>query len=729
MGIAQDETGDVSERVRHLIERSVQTVSFPDRIYAIGGGGRKMVLELLGQDWVAVEAMRGRTDPIRVVFLDTATENEENHEEEIEELKDQINRLEKAFEEETSMQTDVGRIEIESKIITESLNIGSQSALTGDRTVERIKNNTNIDHWWLRPAHTTPTSGGGDIYDVSKGAVKRRGLGKALHYKAMAQGGSSEYKDLLTLRQENDVAIFTGLGGGTGSGIFIDVANRIKDRAGSVSIRLFATMPATTQRDEARNNAFAALGELEHLTLSREEENPFNDVFLIPLEPTEISREQTTHPELTELDRVLAYPLISVYNSDDVDYALGETNTFAPFTVVVPQTIHYNRDEIKSKTEEIKSLLGSWRRALELEHYIFESVGEYLTDQYPDSGSRRTTGLSDSHQAYLTERLERFEQFLTTELFEALELDVDHLRTRLLDEDIYGEDFSPEEHEIGDVLREREMEDLIDSVELFMQTYEIEGGVVDQYGELDVDYLRDVLHTELAHIVEAYELFQRLEAAREVALSSDAGDVATDVHLRLLETVADPTTTRDQRKHRYKRTKDTRDDFGGRVQEIRAEIRETENAITDEREAVEESLEQYVAQFERSVGETLSEYQQLRSLDLSPTVSSFERSMKQYLRNVEDAEDPRAIEERQEVEEAFDEVTRELGAVDSLSTDEFITESELRETLDLVVEARELWEELGDDINSNDGGILSDVFSSGSPDTLQTASTTTFGEN
>ncbi|MFC6722393.1 tubulin-like doman-containing protein [Halovalidus salilacus] len=394
---------ELSGKLEYLLEREVDTVTFPDRIYALGGGGRKMVIEMFSQDWVAVEAMRDRSQDIDVIFMDSASEDAENHAKEVADIREQLDRLEQIMQEETPPDVNVGSFNIKDELITDYVSITNQASLTGEDPIAQIKKHTDAEHWWVQREHLNSVDDRGDFYDVSQGAIKRRALGKALHYKALAQG-TQEYADAMASNiEESEIAIFAGLGGGTGSGTFIDIARKIRSYNQSANIQLFATLPASGQRDQAQANAFAALSELEYLNLSGE--TPFNDIYLFPLEPTDLDGETTANPELRELDRAMTYAVLGVYNATDMDYALSNTLSYSPFTIVIPQVLHYSRDEIKEKKEQIHEVLQIKREILNREYDSIEEIESYLQKHHPNVTPVEGDELSDESRTYLKRRL------------------------------------------------------------------------------------------------------------------------------------------------------------------------------------------------------------------------------------------------------------------------------------------------------------------------------------
>jgi hypothetical protein len=713
------DTAEIPEELSHLIKRDVQHISFPDRIYALGGGGRKMVLEMFEQEWVAIEAMRGRTQDINIIFMDSASENEENHADDVSDLKQKLDYLEQTLQEETPSGVDVGGIEINDRLITEHVNITTRASLTGSETVDEALEHTEAEHWWVSEEHLDATDNSGDFYNVSQGAIKRRALGKALHYKALANGGR-EYRDsMYTAAEESNIAVFTGLGGGTGSGTFIDVARMIRDRNQSANIELFTTLPTSGQRDQAQANAFAALSELEYQSLHGE--TIFNDMYLFPLEPTELRSETTESPELREFDRAMSYAIVGVYNNTDRDFAFANTSSYSPFTVVVPQVLRYNRDEIKRKKEEIHSLLDTKREILNLEYNNFEAVTEYISEFYPNARSVSGSELSDDARQYIIDRLREFEQLITSDLLEKLEIEITDYSTQLL-EDIYGDELDPEVDTLTEVIQRRGIDDIIGDIEFTIERRDISGGRVDNYAEFGDEYVRDIVHTEIYRLKESFDILCRLRGAEKEAIDSSGAEVATDADTKLLETMLVPSFERGAEKKRWRSLDTAKENTKQERDQTTRDLESAKEKLEEERKQFEQATEEYSAEFWSTAEPIISDLITLQEMDVDKAVREFISELEQYAESVSNEEDLTSVRDT-DVTTALEQVKNELdGDLDSeVSQTEGIDisnlEEEVSESLDIVKTLRRRWDEL--ESESSSSGLLDRILGSSGDGTVE----------
>ena len=700
----------ISAELNHLISRDTDKANFPDKIIAIGGGGRKMVLEMFKQDWFALEAMKGRSNDINVAFIDTATENKHNHSVETEELKSRCQELHQVARQETSSGIDICRINIDDYIVTEKLNIANETSFTGKGVIDSVKQNTGAEHWWIDDRHLRATDGSRNFYDVSAGAVKRRALGKALHYKGIAQITDQSYRNLLTdLASGERVAIFSGLGGGTGSGLFIDVARLIESQHKNAQINLFASMPSTDERNEAKANAMAALSELEYMQLKRD--TPFNQIFLFPLAPTGLESETTDEPELVEFDKAVSYAVLGVYNSQDADYAFVNTTRYAPFTIAIPQVLHYSLEEIKNRKNEIHEVLGKKRELLNLESYYFQQIRQYLDDQYPKTSRASGEDLSEEAQDYLTERLNHVERIINSSLLEKLEIEISsdtslqEFRGRF-NELVYPADKDPKSIPIENILRYRELEELILDLDVLIEDYNIQGGLVDQYAEFSDDYLRDVLFTEINSIIECARLLLKLREAQMENVGSDGDYVETDADLKVLELFLLPNTSSAKETTRRKSLKkairdteenlnDTNTDIDRLREEIKAEKQRIKNKSSETKEQLRNQCQAYIR-----------DYEKLSNLNIDTEVQNVEAEANNIAREATSGNRVSTDTLKQKINKLENTIkVNFISDVSSGNIDSNDIATGLLESAELVREAKQQWDDLEREANES-GGIV-----------------------
>ena len=388
-------------------------MNFPERIFAIGGAGKAIALELLESDWVVSEILRPRPTPesVTVTIIDTAEGERNTDKQRIQAIRERLAERERELRD--SEQGRTGTISVEYKLITGDLHLSGAIDLLGEEAVPRITagNGMDEDDWWLEDQHIN------ENLDFAKGVVRKRGLGKALYYKAYAE--DDELSSYIDLPQKGQVAMLVGLGGGTGSGIAIDIARHLQDKQPTAEVTLFGVLPNHTEGRRESTNAFAALSELEYNTLHGED--CFTDRVVVPIGPTNFdgktSNRIQTDRLLEEFDEAMLYLLVAYYNTEGLEDPFAGTPQYAPFTVGVPQVLRYNVEAIREAREQFRDLLQSRADALEHEAEVYARVEQFLSEHGTDAESE----LRDIDRTDLDERIDGIESLLDVDLFTELE--------------------------------------------------------------------------------------------------------------------------------------------------------------------------------------------------------------------------------------------------------------------------------------------------------------------
>jgi len=243
----------------------------------------------------------------------------------------------------------------------------TRERLLANTEVQRVLESEALDAWWLEDDRAFLSPDG-----FEHGTMRRRGLAKALyHYCRADEADPLEPLDGLS---SDSTAMVVGLGGGTGSGLAIDIGQEMDTHA---HITLFAVLPGDDATAAESANAYATLVELERLVL--EDENPFSAIVLVPEGPSD---------DYEEFDEALAYTLAAYYNSENripnvwFSEKFDGNPDFAPFTVAVPQVINYAAGEIAfdERVDAIERRL----EALDREATLLNEIEAFLANHYPE---------------------------------------------------------------------------------------------------------------------------------------------------------------------------------------------------------------------------------------------------------------------------------------------------------------------------------------------------------
>ena len=226
-----------------------------------------MVFSLLSKRWILEEILRPKgnvTANYRAMTVDTAVSEDARDSD----IRDGI--LEKIVTIQKGLRKDTGKIpnnlSVDCQLLTKGIFTMGEYDIMGKTVVDNIKIKTGAKYWWFYPQDI-----GDDVatklkskesftnLNFASGVIRRRALGKAILYKAI-----SEKRTDIALTRGGKVAMIVGLGGGTGSGAFIDYAKKLKEKSPNINIILFAVLPTSQERDKEQTNGFTSLCELEN---------------------------------------------------------------------------------------------------------------------------------------------------------------------------------------------------------------------------------------------------------------------------------------------------------------------------------------------------------------------------------------------------------------------------------------------------------------------------------
>ena len=407
--------------------RGDDDLSLPDNLIGIGNAGKTTVTHYLSQDWIVEKAVAGRDDDEFSAFIiDTATGEQSEDEREVNRINNAVRRVAERAGKNPDL-IDTG-IEYINPLDDAPDNLISPTGLTSETTVNQIAQQDSLNAWWLENNSEMLTDGYG------QGVLRRRGLSKALYHASRAGRGGPDLsledltRNLAGNPQDRTATIVVGLGGGTGSGMFLDLAKHLTKEV--PELNLVATIPGLDEKNRRTANAFAALSELEYLALNGN--NPFTNIILVPFGPakrlsnketfldafvqTIVARESTTNDFTSYLDEAAPNPI---------------PKKFAPFTVAVPQILRYDVGDIRETKDAIKEYHEAKREALDAELSLYEALHDYFIDEW---GGEIGQTLEEAQSGYVEN-----DQFaLSGDEASSLRNRLDNLQSWIENEDRFG---------------------------------------------------------------------------------------------------------------------------------------------------------------------------------------------------------------------------------------------------------------------------------------------------
>ena len=628
-------------------------MNFPDRMFAIGGAGKEITFRILEKDWILEELLRPRRNPesVTITILDSAEEEENSDLERVSTIEQRINEIENEVRDPEQGRT--GTIDVQYRLVTDDIQLNSSIDLLGDEEVPKITagNGMDEDDWWLDEEYIN------ENLDFAKGVVRKRGLGKAIYYKAYARDDTiSQYVDL---PQKGQVAIVVGLGGGTGSGIVTDLAQQLQRKQRTAEITLFGILPNHTEGVKESTNAMAALSELEYLSLQGD--SVFKDNVLVPIDPTDFDGKKgdriQTEAFLNELDEAMVYLVTSYYNTQNLEDPFADSPDFAPFTIGIPQVLRYRVEAINEARESVRETLEANQEALQVEEEIYSSLQRFLDRHYTDTVEG---GLRDLDESDLRERVETVKELLNFDLFTEL-----NYESVTIFQDIISN-------------AESEAEEIDEQVALMATSLRASGtpGEVSTFVDDIDEHLAEVIEKELELIGQRKDLLEHrkqvddnnIRNAIEFLLRS--GDSAASAGVRLSKIESRLTDLEDQRE---------------RLQE---DLADTESELEELRDQQSEEVDRTLDEWEQTVKSDVDQLRRCDIEEIEAAVRDLDEDLKVFTNKLEATESVDEVNQLSpnEVRQDLDRLQDALGAA-GVPFD--ATRRDIEGSLDAVKHARE----------------------------------------
>lgn len=401
--------------------------STPDTLIGLGGGGSRVVYRFMQQRWILDEVLDNGPsngdhgpDTLRATTIDTAI-NDDWHDDKKKNVEDVISAAisDSDYEEEDRY------LEFEGPtIIPNELTTGwKKEMLTSPKSIGKLRDDTGLNSWWLKNGRDPLDNVNEKGFD--SGVDRLRAVSKSLYHIADHTG-----VETVKVRPEGTAVIVTSLGGGTGSGLALDLA---ADLAPDVDeIHLFGVLPRDRAGADLKANAHAALSEFEYSELTGE--GPFDSITLIP-HLDEVSEKNQ------EFEMAVIRTMIARLNGGDNIKKLrprggdqASAPAYAPFTFAYPVTLRYDFEAKEQAKDVVERTLDDKRTELRKESDLYDVVKQYLRESFADTAGAElesqdqgrldigSNGLS--RVAALQDRIEEdlYEDFLSDDALKVADL-------------------------------------------------------------------------------------------------------------------------------------------------------------------------------------------------------------------------------------------------------------------------------------------------------------------
>ncbi len=336
----------------HDLSRAVLKLPVNLTLCGLGGCGKRMVGEICSHEWF-LNYYSQENRNLQIYTMDTdATE------------KDQDDRRRQTVLDKAKSLGGQGRVKYSSFFLPGIANVDRVPNLASEEIVKKIKEiNTEpkASVWWLND----PDAGlkFDDLHkidpgihdDFSGGVHRRRAISKAIFYKVISEEQSRIFSQFHDAGTTN--AIIVGLGGGTGSGMFIDLARYIREHQGETAqIWLFVVLPTTNESDAEQVNAAIALTELEYINQGK---RLFNNIVLTSLSPTGYKKGEEARREVRDFDAAFPYIFANFFQIERGDL-IDISDVRKPYSSFILADAHI----ISYPVEELRSLKSGYEKVI-----------------------------------------------------------------------------------------------------------------------------------------------------------------------------------------------------------------------------------------------------------------------------------------------------------------------------------------------------------------------------
>lgn len=363
-----------------------EKVQYPNDIYAVGGAGAKLVSTVLNKKWILEHILQPSyvENVLNVVFMDTAKGEKNSMISDIKKINSKIQEIEADIRNTPiSKGMKPGRINLSYILLTEEMVLESPHDLIS--IGDKVKSCTPVETWWVEDiakgidSIKIITKENFKDENFEKGVYRKRYMSKAIFYKALTE------KFFNIGSASSSVDIVFGLGGGTGAGMAIDLAEQIKDKRPTAGITVFAVLTTLREEPDERANCGSTLTDIECKHLR--ESTLFKDIIIIPMEATKYSgashhRDDNEENDimLKEFDESFSYIFIAYHSNPQM--ATSKVPIYAPFTIATSQIIRYNVESTKEHKRLVDESLKSKKQSLESEGKMYQHITEFINKHF-----------------------------------------------------------------------------------------------------------------------------------------------------------------------------------------------------------------------------------------------------------------------------------------------------------------------------------------------------------
>ncbi len=391
-------------------------------VVAIGGCGKKLLSNLYEHEWFLKHYLSDGKR-LSLFTIDTDTNQRKDDIKRSEEVMARLGDIQR-----TNSQMG-GSVKSFHYHLPDLANVERVSSLTSREVTEQMKKRRErplVDVWWMNDPEygfdyqMLKKVDKNIVDDFGGGVHRRRAISKAVFYKAITQGG----EQFPSFQGHGPVALIVGLGGGTGSGMFIDLARYIKEKRGQeAKIWLFVVLPAASEGEKEQLNAAIALSELEYLNMI--EDKLFNYIVVSSLSPTGYVDGGDRKQEVVEFDAAFPYMFINSFYlpTADISAIVDAKKDYSGFIFADSHVIEYPVENLRSLKKGFEDVIESLSGFGQNRGKILTEVAEFIATNeslYPGEFSKTDTEITHNDVNLYRKEIEKLKKVWENEITDLL---------------------------------------------------------------------------------------------------------------------------------------------------------------------------------------------------------------------------------------------------------------------------------------------------------------------
>ncbi|WOF17053.1 hypothetical protein F1737_10370 [Methanoplanus sp. FWC-SCC4] len=398
-------------------------------VVAVGGCGKKLINHLYTHEWFLRHYLSDGKK-LSLYTIDTDTNQRKDDIERVKKVEKSIGDIQK-----TNSQMG-GSVKCYHYHLPDLANVERVSSLTSKDIIAQIKNRREkplVNVWWMNDPdfgfdyQMLKQVDKNIVDDFGGGVHRRRAISKAVFYKAITQGG----EQFPSFQGHGPVAIIVGLGGGTGSGMFIDLARYIKEKRGQeAKITLFCVLPSVSEGEKEQLNAAISLSEIEYLNMK--EDKLFNYIILSSLSPTGYVDGGDRKQEVVEFDSAFPYLFINSFYlpTADISAIIDAKKDYSGFIFANSHVIEYPVENLQSLKKGFEDAIDEFGEIAVNRSKTLKEISDFFAtykNLYPDEFSKTDNEITHDDVNFYRKEIERIKKIWENEITDLLNFQSRHI--------------------------------------------------------------------------------------------------------------------------------------------------------------------------------------------------------------------------------------------------------------------------------------------------------------